>query len=168
MFILDANRFARDAAAASGKVEKLIKAAGAELLVSRLWEERRLAYPINSQRKGAYWLTYFRVEGEKIRGLDRQCRIADGILRHLFLKIDPRIVNALLQHVQDAGKASPDPPSAGEKAAGEKVAGEKVAGEKVAEEKVAEAVAATEGTRSAATGSAAADPQTTDSGSTTP
>lgn len=118
MFILDANRFARDSAAQSGKVEKLIKASGAELLVSRLWEERRLAYPINGQRKGAYWLTYFRVDGEKIRGLDRQCRIADGILRHMFLKIDPRIVDALLQHVQQADTAGSDTAPAGASGAG--------------------------------------------------
>ncbi|MFV2069910.1 MAG: 30S ribosomal protein S6 [Pirellulales bacterium] len=151
MFILDANRFARDAAAASGKVEKLIKAAGAELLVSRLWEERRLAYSINGQRKGAYWLTYFRVEGEKIRGLDRQCRISDGILRHMFLKIDPRIVDALLQHVQDDGKATGDAPSAGKKEEAE--------------------VAVSEGGGdgpAAASSTAEAGPQATESGSATP
>ena len=60
MFIFDSNRFARERAGLPAEVEKAIKAAGGEVLVSRLWEERRLAYPIAGQRKGTYWLIYFR------------------------------------------------------------------------------------------------------------
>jgi len=40
--------------------------AGGEILVSRLWEERRLAYSINGQRKGVYWLVYFRLDGNRL------------------------------------------------------------------------------------------------------
>ena len=60
MFIFDSNRFARERAGLPAEVEKMIKADGGEVLVSRLWEERRLAYPIAGQRKGTYWLIYFR------------------------------------------------------------------------------------------------------------
>ena len=100
MFILDANRFARDAAAASGKVEKLIKAAGAELLVSRLWEERRLAYTINGQRKGAYWITYFRLPTSKVSELTRQCELKEGILRQLFVRLPDSLVDHILDHAK--------------------------------------------------------------------
>lgn len=98
LFILDANRYARNPAEVSGKVAKLIEGQSGELLVSRLWEERRLAYPINGQRKGTYWLTYFRVEGDNLAELTKQTERSDSIMRHLFLKVDPRIVDTLVTH----------------------------------------------------------------------
>jgi hypothetical protein len=52
MFIFDSNRFARERTALPTEVEGVIKANGGEVLVSRLWEERRLAYPIAGHRKG--------------------------------------------------------------------------------------------------------------------
>ncbi len=100
MFILDANRFGRDPEAISGQIPAMIEKLGGEILVSRLWEERRLAFPIKGQRKGAYWLTYFRLDGGQLVDLRRQCWIADDILRTLFLKVDPRIVDALVTHAQ--------------------------------------------------------------------
>lgn len=100
MFILDANRFGRDPEAISGQIPAMIEKLGGEILVSRLWEERRLAFPIKGQRKGAYWLTYFRLDGGQLTDLRRQCRIADDVLRTLFLKVDPRIVDALVTHAQ--------------------------------------------------------------------
>ena len=41
MFILDSNRYARDPAGVSGQVVEMIQKLGGEILVSRLWEERR-------------------------------------------------------------------------------------------------------------------------------
>jgi small subunit ribosomal protein S6 len=102
MFILDANRFGRDAETVSGQIPTMIGKLGGEMLVSRLWEERRLAFPIKGQRKGAYWLTYFRLDSSRLGELRRQCRITDDILRMLFLKVDPRIVDTLVTHWKSA------------------------------------------------------------------
>jgi small subunit ribosomal protein S6 len=102
MFILDSNRFGRDHETVSGQIPAMIQKLGGEMLVSRLWEERRLAYPIKGHRKGTYWLTYFRLDGPRLVELERQCQITDDILRVLFLKIDPRIVDALVAHALSA------------------------------------------------------------------
>ena len=69
------------------EVEGYVEAAGGEMLVSRLWEERRLAYAINGQRKGTYWLIYFRLPTLRLTELTRQCEINDGILRQLFVRL---------------------------------------------------------------------------------
>jgi small subunit ribosomal protein S6 len=100
MFILDSNRYGRNPESVVNQIPKMIEQAGGELLVSRLWEERRLAYPIEGHRKGTYWLTYFRVDGKEVAGLERKCRLSESILRVLFLKVDPRIVDALIAHAQ--------------------------------------------------------------------
>ena len=52
--------------------------------------------PIKGQRRGTYWLTYFRLDSSRLGDLRRQCQITEDILRVLFLKIDPRIVDALV------------------------------------------------------------------------
>jgi small subunit ribosomal protein S6 len=113
MFILDSNRFARDRAALSGEVEAMITAAGGEVLVSRLWEERRLAYAIGSHRKGTYWLIYFRGPSSMVEPLNRQSELHESILRHLVLKIHPHLVDVMLEHA----KAGPAPPAAAPPAA---------------------------------------------------
>jgi small subunit ribosomal protein S6 len=98
MFILDSNRYARDAAGSAAQAVELIEKAGGHMLVSRLWEERRLAYPIKGHRKGTYWLTYFRLESTKLGELKRQCGINEAVVRTLFLKVDPRISEVLVSH----------------------------------------------------------------------
>ena len=105
LFILDSNKFARDRDNLARELEGLVEAVDGEMLVSRLWEERRLAYPIDGHRKGAYWLTYFKVDSNQITNLTRQCQLSDSIIRTLFLKVDPRIVDVLVSHAL-AGPAS--------------------------------------------------------------
>jgi len=105
MLLLDSNRYARDPSGVSGRIGKLIEQAGGEMIVSRLWSEQRLAYPIKGQRKGTYWLTYFRLEGPSLDGLKRQCAIDDAILRNLILAVDPRMVDVLIQHASGEEKA---------------------------------------------------------------
>ena len=102
MFILEPNRFGRDPETVSGQIPAMIEKLGGEMLVSRLWEERRLAYAIKGQRKGAYWLTYFRLDGDRLAELRGQCQITDDVVRVLFLKIDPRIVDTLVAHALSA------------------------------------------------------------------
>jgi len=106
MFIFDSNRFARERAAMPAEVEKAIQSAGGEVLVSRMWEERRLAYPIGGQRKGTYWLVYFRGPNSMVAPLNRQWEIQEGMLRHLVLKVHPHLVDAVLEHAK-AGPAQP-------------------------------------------------------------
>jgi small subunit ribosomal protein S6 len=108
MIIFDSNRYARERAGMPAEVEKMIQAGGGEVLVSRLWEERRLAYAINGQRKGAYWLIYFRGSSSMLTALNREWEINEGILRHLVLKVHPHLVDVVLEHA----KAGPAPQAA--------------------------------------------------------
>jgi small subunit ribosomal protein S6 len=115
MFILDSNRYSRDAAGVSGQIPEMIQKLGGEMQASRLWEERRLAYPINGQRKGTYWLTYFKLDSGKLTELSRMCQISESILRTLFLKVDPRIAETLISHAQSGTplqRRAPEPVAA--------------------------------------------------------
>jgi small subunit ribosomal protein S6 len=98
LFILDSNRYSRDAAGISGQISEMIQKLGGEVLVSRLWEERRLAYPIAGHRKGTYWLAYFKLDSNQIVTMERECQLNENILRTLILKVEPRIIDALVSH----------------------------------------------------------------------
>ncbi|MEX1224810.1 MAG: 30S ribosomal protein S6 [Pirellulales bacterium] len=107
-FIFDSNRYGKDPNGVSGQIDSLIESLGGEVLVSRMWEERRLAYPINNQRKGTYWLTYFRLESTKIPELNQTVGRNDNVLRHLVLRVDPRIVDALVAHAKGETLEQPE------------------------------------------------------------
>lgn len=102
MFILDSNRYARDPNGVSGAIPELITKLGGEVLVSRLWNEQKLAYPINGQRKGTYWLAYFKLDGSKLSEYNNQLRINENVLRSLTIKVEPRLVDALVSHARGA------------------------------------------------------------------
>ena len=105
MFILDPAKFSRDPGAAAQQVADLITGHGGTVLAARLWDERKLAYPIKGHKKGIYWLTYFKMPGGNLTALERQCEITDEIIRKLVLKVDDRIADALVQHAL-AGEAT--------------------------------------------------------------
>ena len=106
MFILDPAKFARDPGAASQQVADMITQHGGTVLAARMWDERKLAYPIKGHKKGVYWLTYFKMPGAGLTALERQCEISDEIIRKLILKVDPRIADALVQHALAGSEAS--------------------------------------------------------------
>ena len=98
MFILDPAKYSRDPAGSAQQINDLITQHGGSVLAARLWDERKLAYPINGHKKGVYWLTYFKIPGGNLVALERQCEITDEIIRKLILKVDDRIADALVQH----------------------------------------------------------------------
>lgn len=106
MYILDVTRYGRNPDGVTGTITKMVEDLGGEMLVARLWDERRLAYPIEGQRKGAYWLTYFKMATGDIQKLERAAQLNENVLRSLVLSIDPRIVDALVEHAR-AGHVGP-------------------------------------------------------------
>jgi small subunit ribosomal protein S6 len=96
MFLLDTNKVAGDVAAAQKQIHALLERNHAEVLASRPWDERRLAYPVKGHKKGLYYLTYFRTEGSNIVNLERDCALNEMILRVLILHVEEKLVEPLL------------------------------------------------------------------------
>jgi small subunit ribosomal protein S6 len=96
MFLFNPNSYAKNPASAQSAVEEIISSVKGEILVSRLWNEQKLAYPINGHRKGAYWLVYFKAESTNLGKFNRACQLNDMVLRHLVIKLDPRLVDPMI------------------------------------------------------------------------
>jgi small subunit ribosomal protein S6 len=107
MAILDPNKYAQDHGGMAAKIPDYVGKVGGEVLVSRLWNEQKLAYPIDGHKKGVYWLTYFRVDSQKLVEFNRALQIDETIVRSLTLRVEPRLVEALVEHAKGEGKAKP-------------------------------------------------------------
>ncbi|MFO0871891.1 MAG: 30S ribosomal protein S6 [Pirellulales bacterium] len=110
LFILDSNKYARDPGGVSGGIGELVQKCGGEVLASRLFNEQKLAYPIDGHRKGTYWLTYFRIDSKQLSVWNRQCQLNEAIVRQLTLRVDARLAEVLVQHA--LGNATVRKPSA--------------------------------------------------------
>ena len=100
LFILDSNQYARDPGGVSKQIEQIITENEGNVLVSRMWMEQRLAYPIDKHQKGTYWLTYFEIEGEQLVKIERAFQLCEPILRELTLKLDARLVEPMLANAR--------------------------------------------------------------------
>src|SRR5262249_60444617 len=96
MFLLDTNKVSGDVPAAAKQLHALLERNHAEVLASRPWDERRLAYPIKNHKKGLYYLTYIRTEGKNLLNIERDFALNELVLRSLVLKVDPKLVDTML------------------------------------------------------------------------
>lgn len=100
LLILDSNHYARDPGGVSKQVNDILTEAGGEVHVNRLWMEQKLAYPIDKHQKGTYWLAYYEIEGVKIPEIDRALQLAEPVIRHLTVKLEPRLVEPILANAR--------------------------------------------------------------------
>ena len=101
MFLLDTNKVAGDVPTAAKQLHAILERNHAEVLASRPWDDRRLAYPVKGHKKGLYYLTYFRTEGKNVVGIERDCALNETILRTLILNVDPKLVDIMLTLARD-------------------------------------------------------------------
>jgi len=96
MFILDSTKVAGNLDTADKQIRTILEKNNAEVLISRLWDERKLTYPIKKQKKGIFYLTYFQSEGKNLVPIEHDCALNEMILRQLVLKIHPKLVETML------------------------------------------------------------------------
>jgi small subunit ribosomal protein S6 len=101
LFLLDTNKVAGDVSNAAKQIHGILERNHAEILASRPWDERRLAYPVNGHKKGLYYLTYFRTDGKNLLGIERDLALNETVLRQLVLRVDPKHVETMLAIAKD-------------------------------------------------------------------
>jgi len=101
MFLLDTTKVAGDVPEAAKQLHSILERNQAEILASRPWDERKLAYSVKGQKKGLYYLTYFRADGKSVVNIERDCALNEMILRNLILRVDPKLVDIMLAVATD-------------------------------------------------------------------
>ncbi|WP_428386489.1 30S ribosomal protein S6 [Mucisphaera sp.] len=88
MFLAEQGAVASDFGGVVEHLRGLLDRAEAEIVVLRKWEERRLAYSINGQKRGTFFLAIFKAPPRNLQGLERDCKLSELILRQMVLKAD--------------------------------------------------------------------------------
>ncbi|MDM5157582.1 30S ribosomal protein S6 [Bacillus sp. DX1.1] len=61
---------------------------GAEIINTKDWGKRRLAYEINDLRDGFYMIVNVNSNAEAVKEFDRLAKISEDIIRHIVVKIE--------------------------------------------------------------------------------
>jgi small subunit ribosomal protein S6 len=61
---------------------------GGKIKVLKKWDERKLAYEVNGQKRGTYVISYFTAPGNAVGPLERDVKLSEDVLRVLVTKAD--------------------------------------------------------------------------------
>ena len=181
MFLLDNREVKKGWEPLKESIDSIMTKRGAEIVVAKRWDERKLAYDIKKQRRATYYLSYFKAEPAAIDEVRRDLELSVPVLRYLILACEaipedayePEKEFTMVEEEDDsvakataARDSAAGDSEAGDSEAGDSAAGDSAAGEdsevKAVEETVATAeavataavVAAAETTTEAVTGEA--------------
>jgi len=84
-YIVNPNLSQEEVAAQTDKVRSFINELVGEIKTEKLWEKRRLAYPIKKHGFGFYVTAEFNLLPENIIELDKKIKLEQNVLRHLLI-----------------------------------------------------------------------------------
>jgi small subunit ribosomal protein S6 len=77
-----------DLAGAVDHLKSILARSEAEVISLVKWDERRLAYDIKGNKRGIYFLAYFRAAGAAIARIERDCNLSEQLLRAMVLRAE--------------------------------------------------------------------------------
>lgn len=88
MFIVRPDLDEKGISAVAKQFEKVLTDNGAKILSSKELGQRELAYEMNKQKSGYYFLINAELTHEAINEFNRLANINESILRHMIMKLD--------------------------------------------------------------------------------
>ena len=83
MFLVDNSRAREGLDGVIAELRGMVDRAGGEVVNCDKWDERKLAYEINGQRRGTYVLCHWNGPPDAPAKVERQCRLSGVVLRVL-------------------------------------------------------------------------------------
>jgi len=88
MFLLSQQALSNGLSVGVELIREMLDRAGAKVTALSKWDERKLAYPIEGQKRGTFFLAVFEVEPFQIANIERDCNLSEDVLRVMFLRAD--------------------------------------------------------------------------------
>ena len=90
MFLVDSAQAAADWDDTLAVINTIMQRADAEVVVMRKWQERKLTYDIDHKSRGTYILCYFKADGRRINGIEKDVQLSEKVMRVLILTTEDR------------------------------------------------------------------------------
>jgi small subunit ribosomal protein S6 len=87
MFLLGPS-FATEIENAQKLVRGMIEKHDGQIIVMKKWDERKLAYELEGQKRGLYIITFFKALSAAIGAIEREVNLSDQVLRVLITRAD--------------------------------------------------------------------------------
>lgn len=88
MFIVKTTMESDAASKIADTYKKLISDLKGDVTNFKDMGQRKLAYPINKEINGFYYVMNFNATSELIKELDRKLRLDENVLRHMIIRLD--------------------------------------------------------------------------------
>ena len=88
MFLMSQSAISAGLGSAIDTVRGMLDRAEAEVLALSKWEERKLAYPIENQKRGTFLLALFKVKPTQVVNIERDCNLSEDVLRVMMTRAD--------------------------------------------------------------------------------
>lgn len=88
LFLLNQQNVASDYTGCIDHLKDIFARAEAEIVALSKWDERRLAYEIEGQKRGTFILVHFNARSKQIANIERDCSLSELVLRALILRAD--------------------------------------------------------------------------------
>ncbi len=69
-------------------ISAIIAKSHGRIVAIKKWDERRLAFEINKQKRGIYILAYFQADPVNLAGIERDFNLSEQVLRALVVRAD--------------------------------------------------------------------------------
>ena len=88
MFIVKTTVEETEAVKVAEELKSIITSMKGEVTDSKDLGNKKLAYPINKEVTGFYFVVDFTANNEIVSELDRKARINENVLRHMIIRLD--------------------------------------------------------------------------------
>jgi ribosomal protein S6 len=88
MFLLNNAKATAETAQGVTIVSDLLKKHGAEIAKVGVWDERKLAYPIENQKRGTYVLAHFTLDPAHVGNVTHEVNINEDVMRALVTALE--------------------------------------------------------------------------------
>ncbi len=69
-------------------IREILAKSDAQIISLSKWDERRLAYEINGNKRGVYFLVYFKALRTALVAIERSCNLSETLLRSMMVRAD--------------------------------------------------------------------------------
>ncbi len=96
LFLIDSTKLAIEPDAVRATLHASVEKHAGKIEVTRPWDDRKLTYPIQKQKKGSFHIIYYRLESKLQSELDRDFKLNENLLRWMTIHIPAKWEQSML------------------------------------------------------------------------